>query len=544
LSIHPGGIDRFTEHLRNPVAFGQNAGTAVTVRYRPDVNVIAYLVADAGGGGLAAQMSLRDYVRGILHSGNADRSDVRRFLETASPRDWLTLDESMRAQLYGGYGEVAAPGGPLGRAWQALTSGGASRAGALAIGIRSMDRDGRIREAAARRLAKEGDPLAGPFLTLRTVDWVEEVAKIAIATLRDRLVSEPSLLIASAPLVFALADRQRRSGLDEIVLERATVDDQVRKTLAEADVRTRRRLMAHEPARVAMTLDELVAVAVADPDTVVASAAGVAAVSRIAEDETALEGLDRLLAGPALVRVAVLGALPGGKHARDLAEQHLFDRSPSVRGAAQKAYTGFGGQPATIYRAALTRSERVSIAVIELAHVGSPQDHPSVLGVLQSPDPAARRAAVHAARWVAGDRLTDLLVPLLWDPSPGVARAAEGRLRGVAKSLDSRMLNDLAAAAESHTRRAAYRLLRRRTAHERLEADLIGLADLDAANQRDALGDLRAWLHRGAASAPRGDLATRRRLSQRLDAVAGQLPGHDVERVRFHAALRPIDLAP
>jgi hypothetical protein len=500
-------------------------------------------VAEAGGGGLAAEIALRDHVRNLLQSEDADRFEIARFLRTASPRDWLTLDESMRAQWYGGWGEVPkAPGGVLGRAWRALRSTSKPRAATVPFGIASMDRDGRVREEAVRQLASEADPLAGPFLALRTTDWVPEVAKIAVSALGDRLPNEPALLIASAPLVFALADRRRRSNLDQIVLEGAAVNPDVRTALSKADVRTRRRLMSHEAVRIASTLDELVAIAISDPDIVVASAAGVAAVSRITADEARRERLDRLLAGPALVRCAVLGALPTGEHTRDVAERHLFDRSPSVRGAAQQAYVRSGGEPSTAYRAALAKSEHVPIAVLELAQVGSPEDHEAVLAALQSPDPAARRAGVNGARWFAGDHLADLLVPLLWDPSPGVTRDAERWLRSMAKSLDSRTLDELVAAQGSHNRRAGYRLLRRRTTPERVEADLIGLADEDDANRRNALGDLRSWLHRGAASAPRADLVTRRRLSQRLDAVEGRLPPHDVERIRFHAALRPADV--
>jgi hypothetical protein len=525
------------------------------------MKAIADLVAEAVGGGLTAEMALRDHVRNLLQSEDADRSEIARFLRTASPRDWLTLDESMRAQWYGGWGEVpTAPRGVLGRVWRALRSTGRPRAAAVSVGIASMDRDGRARESAVsvgiasmdrdgrgresavRQLALEADPLAGPFLALRTTDWVAEVAKVAVSVLRDRLPNEPALLVASAPLVFSLADRRRRSDLDLIVLERAAVNPGVRTALSKADVRTRRRLISHEAVRIAFTLDELVAIAISDPDIVAASAAGVAAVSRITEDGALRERLDRLMAGPALVRHAVLRALPTGDHTRDLAERHLFDRSPSVRGAAQQAYARSGGNAATIYGAALATSEHVPIAVLELAHVGSPEDHEAVLAALQSPDPAARRAAVNGARWFAGDRLADLLVPLLWDLSPGVTRDAERRLRSMAKSLDSRTLDELVAAPGSHNRRAGYRLFRRRTAPERVEADLIALADEDDANRRNALGDLRSWLHRGAASAPRADLMTRRRLSQRLDAVEDQLLPRDVERIRFHAALRLTDL--
>jgi hypothetical protein len=513
------------------------------LRYRPVMKAIADLVAEAGGGGLAAEMALRDHVRNLLRSEDADPSEIARFLHTASPRAWLTLDESMRAQWYGGYGEApAAPGGLVGRVWRALRSAGEPPADVASVGIASMDRDGRVRESAVRHLASESDPLAGPFLALRTTDWVAEVASVAVSVLRDRLPNEPALMVASAPLVFALADRRRRSDLDQIVLESAAVNPGVRMALSKADVQTRRRLISHEPILVASTLDELTSIAISDSDIVVASAAGVAAVSKITEDGAPRERLDRLLAGPALVRSAVLGALPTGEHTRDLAERHLFDRSPSVRGAAQQAYARSGGEPSTVYRAALAGLEHVPIAVLELAHVGSPEDHKDVLAALESPDPAARRAAVNAAGWIAGDRLSDLLVPLLWDPSPGVTRAAEKRLRGMAKILDRWTLDDLAAAPGSHSRRAGYRLLRRRTAPERVEADLVGLADQDDANRRDALGDLRSWLHRGAASAPRADLSTRRRLSQLLDAVQDQLLPHDAERIRFHAALRPADL--
>ena len=69
---------------------------------------IADLVAEAGGGDLASEMALRDHVRNLLQSGDAGRSEIASFLQTASPRAWLTLDESMRAQWYGGFGEAPA----------------------------------------------------------------------------------------------------------------------------------------------------------------------------------------------------------------------------------------------------------------------------------------------------------------------------------------------------------------------------------------------------------------------------------------------------
>jgi hypothetical protein len=184
----------------------------------------------------------------------------------------------------------------------------------------------------------------------------------------------------------------------------------------------------------------------------------------------------------------------------------------------------------------------VPIALVELAQLGSSDDHAAIIGALASADVATRRAAVSAVRWFAGPRLPELITPLLWDPSAGVTRAVERRLRARASDLDGRMLLDLAAAPQSHSRRAALRLMRRRSAPERVEADLIAVADEDEHLRRDGLADLRSWLHRGAASAPRADLPTRRRLSELLDAVAHVLRPDDVAGIRFHAGLRPQDL--
>jgi HEAT repeat protein len=180
--------------------------------------------------------------------------------------------------------------------------------------------------------------------------------------------------------------------------------------------------------------------------------------------------------------------------------------------------------------------------VTELAFLGSSGDHELILGALDSEDVATRREAVNAVRWIGGERIVELLTPRLWDPSAGVTSTAATRLSRVARDLDGGMLLELAAAPSPHNRRVAYRLLRRRAPWDRIEANLMALADIDDHVRRDALVDLRSWLHRGAASAPRADLPTRRRLSQRLDTVEHLLQPHDVAAIRFHVGLRKQDL--
>jgi hypothetical protein len=355
-------------------------------------------------------------------------------------------------------------------------------------------------------------------------------------------VKDPQLLIASAPLALALSHRQRRSGIERIVLARATIDSEVRAALlASPDRQTRRSVLSEEPIRSALTLDELTRLACSDPDTVVASTAGVEAVRRIGTTRAAGEPLATLLAGPALVRRAVLDALAELGEGGEVAERLLFDRSPTVRAAAQRLYRRTVGDPAVVYRAALARCERVPIAITELATEGHVADHDAILAALRSASDATRRAAVGAVRWIARDSMCELLAPFLWDASPSVTREAERHLRAQASDLDGTRLWELAAAPHRHHRRAAYRLLRRRTAPERIEADLMALAEGDECLRQDALGDLRSWLRGRAASASRGDHATRRRLSQRLAAVE-HLLRDQAGLLRFHAGLRPEDL--
>jgi hypothetical protein len=311
--------------------------------------------------------------------------------------------------------------------------------------------------------------------------------------------------------------------------------------LRSPEIRTRRRVISDGSVLAALSIERLVTIAISDTDNVVAAKAGVAAVARLLDRgyETALE---LLLAGPALVRSAVLDALPPGERVLAIATRHLFDRSTSVRGAAQRLLARSGGDAAASYRTALRTKTHVPTAVIELALVGNDSDRELVLACLQAAEAPTRRAAVHAARWAAGGRLVEVLVALLSDGEPSVTRAAERRLRGVASSIDGEVLSDLTAAPHAHQRRAGYRLLPRRSAPERLEADFIALADADGSNRHDAVADLRSWLGRDAVRARRADLETRRRLSRQLLEVEAGLHPKDVELIRFHAALRPADV--
>ena len=499
------------------------------------------LVHAAHDGSAFTAGELRGAIELLMESGDTGRAELHGFLRRASPRDWIVIDASMRPRWYDV--DRSARGPWWRRAWNALRSAEERPPDVLSVGLTTMQPDGRAREAAVRQLPAEPDPLAASFLALRTADWVQQVAVPARSILSERMASEPSLVIAAAGLLFALEGRQRRSGLDRIVLERAASDAEVRAALlASSDRTTRRRVLGEGAVRAACELPELTALARSEPDTVVAALAGKEVVARIAAADPSGARLELLLGGPAPVRCAVLDALGERSAGRAAAARHLFDRSPIVRAAAQRAFARTGGDAAEVYRTALRNSERVPVALTELAALGSADDHAAILAALHGAEVATRRAAVGAVHRIAPDRLCELLVPLLRDPSAGVVGMAVRRLRPRARDLDLGVLQDLASAPLAFHRRAAQRLLRRRAPMERLEADLLALADPDDSIRSEALSDVQAWLLHQAANAPRGDVRSRLRVSRLLGAVEQRLRSEEVAQLRFHAGLRPQDL--
>src|SRR5688572_19348367 len=122
------------------------------------MSAIKDLVKAAHGGALMAKTDLRDEVHRMLR-GVDGRSQIEHFLRAATPRDWITFDESMRAFWYGE--DPAAKPQWWQRAWRVLGPAKARPSDVLAIGLASMDRDGRVREAAVRQLAAERDSIVG-----------------------------------------------------------------------------------------------------------------------------------------------------------------------------------------------------------------------------------------------------------------------------------------------------------------------------------------------------------------------------------------------
>ena len=499
---------------------------------------LADLVANAQSGGWQSVAPLYlEAIRLAFQAGAADRTQLIAFLRTATPQQWLAVDGSMRQVPEIGRRSLLS----LLRDSLRNRARRADRT-LISLGFSTMSADGYRREASIKQIAELDDPLVGPFLALRTIDWVGPVSRTATEALGRRMQSSHEVAAMAAPLVFAFARRMRAGAAIEAVSAIVAHDVGLQRRLLESpDPITRRRTLDLAVGVSTLSTDELVELALRDTDPVVATTAGHEAVARAqaANDGTTLT---RLLQGRAPVRRVVLDALPSNPAASMIAREYLFDPSPKVRAGAQYLARRTGNDPDESYRSEARAGDRRAIAVFELGYAGTPQDKVIVLNALTDAEPRVRRAAVLALRRLTGLDMPSLLVGMLSDSSAGVVRAAERGIRQHVRALDRAVIDGLLQAAEPHIRRAGLRVLRRRSDHERLDADFIALTDGDEGLRRDASQDLRSWLRRGAASAPRADLGVRRRLARRLAAVESSLDAGVVEKLRFHAGLRTKDL--
>jgi hypothetical protein len=119
-------------------------------------------------------------------------TQVLGYLEAAAPRDWLLLDLGVRATAK--YHERIA--------WKESGQ-------ILSIGLSSMSNDGYRREAAVKKLAGRTEPIVGPFLALRLVDWVPQVAAAAAEGLVRIGARDPAAYALAAPIVLEMSKRVR-----------------------------------------------------------------------------------------------------------------------------------------------------------------------------------------------------------------------------------------------------------------------------------------------------------------------------------------------
>ncbi|MFD9726848.1 HEAT repeat domain-containing protein [Streptomyces sp. NPDC059072] len=387
------------------------------------------------------------------------------------------------------------------------------------IEARLCDPDGRVRASA---LAAWRNPPA-QLVLIRCADWAPPVRERARRVLGRLVAKDPARTLAElTPLVLRLGSREHGAwALEQLeaalsgrysvlaawwrpgqpsttwswnsltVPQRDEILDCLRRS---ADPATRRFAvrLSLESGRFGLRDQALLAAGERDPLTARLWADAVlAAMAADGPDDGAIDAL--LGARVPMARSAGVTALRGAGRAAEAGE-HLADRSELVRACARWLVRQDGGDPYARYRELLADPDRVTpYAVAGFAECAGREDGPLLRALLGHPSGAVRAAAVAGLRRLDTSHV-ELLRPLLDDPCPGVAREVARSLHPYAHRLPpewlaERMAPDLA----THTRRAAFRLLRAQGGLPALRA-AVSLLDVPDARLRElAKSMLRAW---------------------------------------------------
>ncbi|MEU0395150.1 HEAT repeat domain-containing protein [Streptomyces sp. NPDC006208] len=367
--------------------------------------------------------------------------------------------------------------------------------------------DGRIREAA---LAEKPDtPALLPLVVIRCADWAEPVRRRARRMLAEALESAPEhTLCLLTPLVLRVGRREQGTWARELFVEtlRTSPYPALPRLRDSTDTATRRLAARITVDHGLLGAPELARRAVDDLDPVLWRLWSDAALAAMAADAVDDEAVDILLGARApLVRSAGVTALRRAGRARE-AVAHLTDRAALVRACARWVVHQNGGDPRPQYVELCTDPATVEpFAVSGLAECGHREDAALLRPLLTHPVAGVRAQAVGGLRQLDSTPV-EALRPLLDDPSAAVAREVTWALLPHARRLPANWLGDrLSAWRPTHTRRAAFRLLKAQGGLSELSAAVALLADTDPRLRRCAESAVqqRRWLD----EVPRGDAA-------------------------------------
>lgn len=276
----------------------------------------------------------------------------------------------------------------------------------LLLGLISSHHDGHVREAAVRRLGEVVPSDVLPFLLLRANDWVPQVRTAATRALTRHLhVGSVPGWIDVLPALDRLQQATRgdhRALISDVhrLLGSPAARPQLMDALSHENARVRRLVLALLATVEDLDVAAVVHRAAADRDTVVRTAAISLAQQRLSDPARA-DHLRRACTDP-FPAVRQL-AWEHWHHqesveADRLTRAFLFDRTPSLRSAAQLARAHRGDDVARSYREALSEpaTSRQAAIVDGLGETGHASDAALVTPLLAHPRARVRCAALRA----------------------------------------------------------------------------------------------------------------------------------------------------
>ncbi|MEY2228524.1 hypothetical protein [Streptomyces sp. BF23-19] len=364
--------------------------------------------------------------------------------------------------------------------------------------------DGYVREGALRA----PDPVL-ELVAIRCTDWVPAVREQARRVLRAVLDADPAGTVRRlTPLLLRLGRREHgawAAALLPAALRGASLRAELRES---ADLPTRRfaaRLSLESGEFDVRELARLAAVELDPPTARMWADAALAALATDGPDDRAVDFL--LGAHIPMVRASGVTALRGAGRAAE-AGVYLTDRSGLVRACARWLVRQDGGDPYARYRELVKDPARVTpYAVSGFAECARREDGPLLRALLGHPGGPVRAAAVAGLRLLDADD-ERLLRSLLDDPSPAVAREVSRGLLATAGPLPADwLMARVAPERPTHTRRAAFHLLRAQGGMASLRAAVTLLDVRDPGLRELAEGTVREWNWQGSLQAGWADPA-------------------------------------
>lgn len=372
------------------------------------------------------------------------------------------------------------------------------------LAFASMHTNGRVREAALRRLAARTDGAELPFLLLRLNDWVVPIRDIARDLVKARVREEYALFFVRDLALLLRIERCQRGEhrwLSEAMTElfqREGSAEALQAGLHSADRNVRRACLRFASTAAAPRAIAALKAALADADPMCRLWAAKQLIAGATHDE--LPSLHAALCGDAFmpVRRESLTALaernPAAAHAALV--DALLDKHTSMRAVA-RFYLKGRVDAAEFYRRAMDaqRGARLSAALLGLSECGEKADAHKIAPFLVSPEIRFRKAAVIAIGRLAADENRSDLLRALADTSPGVSAAACAALRPVVSAV----MGELAALLQTHptpfVRKNALTLVRSLSKWERLPLLLAACRDAHEDVSQPAALALDFWFY-------------------------------------------------
>ena len=339
------------------------------------------------------------------------------------------------------------------------------------LGLRSFDRDGRVREGAVQQLAQMRDGSELPFLLIRLNDWVLQVRRKARQAVDRRIhPGYAAHFLHCLPLVYRLRE-QSRDDHSEVVgavaelLRSSECRPVLLRGLHSVSRATRRfsfRLLLEAPAD---DLLEVLEDVLASEDAVLRLWAARELRKRLTA--TSLAAVLERLAGDRFMPVRREALYGFAEQPPELAQSRLrpalLDPHRSMRETARFYLSRIGQQDfAQFYRDRFEGADEgeLSLLIAGLGETGIAPDAARIAPLLAHSSIRVRRAAVRAIGRLAADEFGEQMLASLDDEAPSVSRAARNVLLVHPELAPARRLRQiLEAAGQPHVQRFCLSLI-------------------------------------------------------------------------------------